>query len=306
MSDSPANMRYVEVRLLRYAIAVAEELHFGRAAQRLHLSAPSLSKQIRQLERNLGYALFLRRTREVVLTQAGIAFIGGARQALSGIRHAVDRGAAASRSEADEVSVAYSPWLRPSQLSSVKAQIAQIDSRVSLRLISMQPCLQVDSLLSGTIDIGVVELPLAVQDITAMPITRDELVVAMPHGHPLSLRERVRFADLSGTLLVSVARLETPGLYDRIVDCWPTDRPPQVVQSVTNWFEMADLVASGHGVGVMTKSASQLCPPGLVVREFESPPPIVQIGVIYCENALRPSLNGLIQQLLTYRGKPIV
>lgn len=108
MSDSSANMRYVEVRLLRYAIAVAEELHFGRAAQRLHLSAPSLSKQIRQLERNLGYTLFLRRTREVVLTQAGVAFIGGARQALSGIRHAVDRGAAANRSQADEVSVAYS------------------------------------------------------------------------------------------------------------------------------------------------------------------------------------------------------
>lgn len=170
----------------------------------------------------------------------------------------------------------------------------------------MQPCLQVESLLSGTIDIGVVELPLAVQDITAMPIIRDELVVAMPNDHPLRLRERVRFADLSGARLVLVARLEAPGLYDRIVDCWPTDKPPQVVQSVTNWFEMADLIASGHGVGVMTKSASQLCPPTLVVREFESPQPIVQIGIIYCANVLRPNLNDLIQQLLTYRGKSIV
>src|SRR6185437_6704764 len=73
MDDVSANLQYVEVRLLRYAIAVAEELHFGRAAQRLHLSAPTLSKQIRQLERSLGYTLFVRRTREVVLTQGGIA-----------------------------------------------------------------------------------------------------------------------------------------------------------------------------------------------------------------------------------------
>jgi DNA-binding transcriptional LysR family regulator len=142
MNDVSANLQYVEVRLLRYAIAVAEELHFGRAAQRLHLSAPTLSKQIRQLERSLGYTLFVRRTREVVLTQGGIAFIACAREALSGIQRAVDRGAAAYRSEAGEISVAYSPWVRPSQLSSVKTRIAQNDSDVTLRLVSMQPRLR--------------------------------------------------------------------------------------------------------------------------------------------------------------------
>src|SRR5262247_2054148 len=105
MNEASANVQYVEVRLLRYAIAVAEELHFGRAAKRIHLSAPTLSKQIRQLERSLGYTLFVRRTREVVLTQGGVAFIACAREVLLGIQRPVDRGAAAYRSEAGEISV---------------------------------------------------------------------------------------------------------------------------------------------------------------------------------------------------------
>ncbi len=305
MSDVSVSVQYVEVRLLRYAIAVADELHFGRAAQRLHLSAPTLSKQIRQLERSLGYTLFERRTREVVLTQGGIAFITCAREALSGIQRAVDRGAAAYRSEAGEILVAYSPWLRPSQLSPVKARIAQIDFGVSLRLISMQPRLQVESLLRGTIDVGIVELPLAAQGIATIPITPDELVLAMADNHPLRIRERILYSDLSCMPLVSVARLENPGLYDRIIACWPHDKPPQVVHSVTNWFELADLVASGHGVGLMTKSASQLCPPDLVLREFEDPQPVVEIGIVYCAGPLRPNLNGLIQHLLKWRSESI-
>src|SRR6204780_425694 len=79
---SPSVVKHVELRLLRYVIAVAEELHFGRAAKRLHLSAPALSKQIKDLEGVLGYLLFERKTREVVLTAAGTAFIGEARRAL--------------------------------------------------------------------------------------------------------------------------------------------------------------------------------------------------------------------------------
>ena len=91
MNAPSAAKRYVELRLLRYVIAIGEELHFGRAAKRLHLSAPALSKQIKDLERDLGYALFERRTREVLLTPAGTVFAAEANEALARVERASER-----------------------------------------------------------------------------------------------------------------------------------------------------------------------------------------------------------------------
>jgi DNA-binding transcriptional LysR family regulator len=102
-----------------YVITVAEELHFGRAAKRLHLSAPSLSKQIKDPEVDLGYTLFERKTREVLLTSAGTVLVVEARQALERVERAVECGYAASRGNTGVLSVGYSPWFRPSLLLAV-------------------------------------------------------------------------------------------------------------------------------------------------------------------------------------------
>src|ERR1700683_3370178 len=117
MDAPPVAKHYVELRLLRYVIAVAEELHFGRAAKRLNLSPPALSKQIKDLEGVLGYLLFERKTREVVLTAAGVAFMADARQALVHVERAMECGYAASRGDTGVLLIGYSPWFRPSSLS---------------------------------------------------------------------------------------------------------------------------------------------------------------------------------------------
>ena len=108
--DVSSIAHYVELRLLRYVIAVAEELHFGRAAKRLHLSAPALSRQIKDLELALGYPLFERKTREVLSTPAGLAFVAEARQALLRVERAVEYGYAASRGDTGVILLGYSPW----------------------------------------------------------------------------------------------------------------------------------------------------------------------------------------------------
>jgi DNA-binding transcriptional LysR family regulator len=115
---------YVEFRLFRYVIAVAEELH-GRAAKRLNLSAPALSKQIKDLEGVLGYLLFERKTREVVLTAAGAAFITEARRALVHVERAMESGHAASRGGTGVLSIGYSPWFRPSLLVALQSAYAE-------------------------------------------------------------------------------------------------------------------------------------------------------------------------------------
>ena len=125
MDASSIAQHHVELRLLRYVVAAAEELHFGRAAKRLNLSAPTLSKQIKDLERDLGYALFERRTRHVFLTPAGAAFVAEARQVLLGVERAVQYGYAASRGDTGELVIGYSPWFRPSVLVALQAAYAE-------------------------------------------------------------------------------------------------------------------------------------------------------------------------------------
>src|ERR1700689_433256 len=134
---------YVELRLLRYVIAVAEELHFGRAAKRLHLSPPALSKQIKDLERDLGYALFERRTREVLLTPAGSAFVVEARQVLVRLERAVECGYAASRGDTGVLSIGYSPWFRPSLLLGLQAKFAERVPGTRLALYSAYSTTQI-------------------------------------------------------------------------------------------------------------------------------------------------------------------
>jgi DNA-binding transcriptional LysR family regulator len=133
-STERAAKHFVELRLLRYVIAVAEELHFGRAARRLHLSAPALSKQIKDLVHDLGYALFERRTREALLTPAGTAFAAEASQALLRVERAVEYGYAASRGDGGVLSFGYSPWFRPSILVALKTAFAERvpDTRLAL------------------------------------------------------------------------------------------------------------------------------------------------------------------------------
>jgi DNA-binding transcriptional LysR family regulator len=152
-------IREVELRHLRYFVAVAEELHFGRAANRLRLAAPSLSKQIRQLETLLGYALFARGTRRVTLTPGGAAFFSQAREALTNVALAVTLGAAASAIGPAGVCVGYSPWIDPLSLLRLRDAISrEIGLEISLR--SECTASQVDSLLARRLNVGVVILPI--------------------------------------------------------------------------------------------------------------------------------------------------
>ena len=157
--DAPSVAKhYVELRLLRYVIAVAEELHFGRAAKCLNLSAPALSKQIKDLEGVLGYLLFERKTREVVLTAAGMAFIAEARQALVHVERAMECSYAASRGDTGVLSIGYSPWFRPSLLVALQSAFAGRAPGTRLLLHSAYSTTQIELLLKGTLQVGIIEL----------------------------------------------------------------------------------------------------------------------------------------------------
>jgi DNA-binding transcriptional LysR family regulator len=240
---------YVEMRHLRYVIAVAEELHFTRAAERLHLAAPSLSKQIKQLEAVLGYLLFERGTREVVLTLAGAAFVTEARQALVHAERAVECGAAASRGDIGAPSVGCTPWLDPSVLTAIRTAFTKEVPDTQVTFHSSYTVNQVDLLLKGSLHAGIILLPINANGLRTHCIWREALSVALPESHRFASQEEITFRDLLEEPMIWIARAMHPVLYDHVLKCCQKlGFVPNIVHEVVTVTEALDSVAGRVGL----------------------------------------------------------
>src|SRR3984893_10610344 len=187
----------VELRHLRYFVAVAEELHFGHAANRLHTSQPSLSQQIRDLERELKVDLFLRTKRHVALTPAGERFLQEARGILSSAERAAGLAREAARGESRKLEVGISPetdWLL---LGKALRLFAEHAPSVSVVFQNLTPEAQVDAIRGGHIDVGFVGLPLEAEGMVTEATGRLRLVIALPEKHPMARKKDLRLEDLS-------------------------------------------------------------------------------------------------------------
>jgi DNA-binding transcriptional LysR family regulator len=290
---------YVELRLLRYVIAVAEELHFGRAAKRLNLSAPSLSKQLKDLERVLGYLLFERKTREVALTRAGIAFVEEGRQALVHVERAMECGYAASRGDTGVLSIGYSPWFRPSLLVALQSAFAERVPGTRLALHSAYSTTQIELLLKGTLQAGIVELPANGEGLETHCVWHDELVLALHDSHPLALRSEIDRQDLTNEPIIWIARSLHPALYQYFLEsCQRLSYVPRIVHEINTVSELLDLVAAGAGIGFVKRSITErVREPGVVFRELSGPKLFIDTGVAYRADNRSEALRALIQLL---------
>jgi DNA-binding transcriptional LysR family regulator len=291
--------QHIELRLLRYTIAVAEELHFGRAAKRLNLSAPSLSKQLKDLEHALGYLLFERKTREVLLTAAGTAFVVEARQALLRVERAVEYGYAASRGDTGLLSLGYSPWFRPSLLVTLQSEFAERVPGTRLALHSAYSTTQIELLLKGTIQAGIIELPAKVEGLETHCLWHDELVVAFCENHPLATRSEIDRHDLSNEPVIGVAKSLNLALHEYFVEsCQRLGYSPRIVHEINTVSEVFDLVRAGAGVGFVKRSlAVRVHEPGVVFRELSGPSLFIDTGVAYRTDNRSDALRALIQLL---------
>jgi DNA-binding transcriptional LysR family regulator len=298
--DAPTVAKhFVELRLLRYAIAVAEELHFGRAAKRLNLSAPALSKQIKDLERDLDYALFERRTREVLLTPAGIVFVAEARHALVRVEQAVECGYAASRGDTGVLSIGYSPWFRPSLLVALRAAFAERVPKTRLALHSAYSTTQIDLLLKGTLHAGIIELPANGEGLETHCVWHDELVLAVPEDHPLAARSEIDRQDLVNEPIICIAKALHPALHQYFLEsCLHLGYVPRIAHEINTVSELFDLVEAGAGVGFVKRSISERAhEPGVVFRELSGPKLFIDTGIAYRADNRSEALQVLIQLL---------
>jgi DNA-binding transcriptional LysR family regulator len=258
----------VELRHLRYFRAVAEELHFGRAAERLHIAQPPLSQQIRQLEAELGVTLLVRSTRKVELTPAGAAYLNRA----VAILDAVDDAARQAQRIAEGVegqlaigcvgSATYS--LLPQLVRALRESLPGVD--VSVRGEMLAPA-QTAALAAGQIDLALLRPPIEQPGVLVETVRWDRLLVALPEGHPLSDREGLHIGDLRNAEFVAHSGRGRSVMNSLVAAlCAGAGFVPRVRHEVEETSTLVTLVAAGVGVAVVPAPTSALDIAGVSYR----------------------------------------
>jgi len=248
----------MELRHLRYFVAVAEELHFGRAAERLHIAQPPLSRQIRDLERELGTALFARGARGVELTPAGRAFLPEARLTLAQAERAQRTAQRAALGETGRLRVGFVDAATYSGiLPDVLAFFRMHLPSIGLSLFEMDLPQQADALRDGRIDLGIVQNPPADAErwLRVETVFHDPLIAAVPRGHRLAGRKRLSLSELADEAFVLFPRTVAPMLYDDVIArCRAARFSPRIVQESVGWHTVVSLVSAGIGIALVPQS----------------------------------------------------
>lgn len=252
-----------ELRHLRYFIAVAEELHFGRAAARLGISQPPLSQQIIAFENALGARLFERTNRRVVLTAAGVALLNEARSILLRIEKAAIHAAKLHRGEAGELRMGFfasAPFT--DEFQHIVSNYRSSNAGIGLQLTEMASFRQVEALLDNKIDVGFcrpIDGPL--NRLAGMELSREELCGVVHSGHVLAQgpRSSISVSELSTDRFVGYAEAAGTGLREKVLElCNLAGFEPDVVQEASSTPTMLGLVAAGIGVSILPASLRRL------------------------------------------------
>ncbi|QGZ39408.1 DNA-binding transcriptional LysR family regulator [Pseudoduganella flava] len=289
----------IELRQLRYFVTVAEELHFGRAAKRLHMTQPPLSQTILALEDMLGATLFDRNRRGVALTSAGEALLPEARRLLAqagelpGIVKRAATGATGKLTLAFVSSADYS--VLPPSLRAYRAAYPQ----VRITLLEATSDLQLEELLHGRVDAGLLIPPLpdkARAELDYLPVLTEPLILASPANLPeLRGKHQASLAALAPLPLIIFPRAISPGLYDAILAVFRTAGiTPVIGQEAIQMQTIVSLVSAGMGIALVPQSVSNLRRPGVEYRPLAHTTPLVETGLAWRRDNPSPVLKGFL------------
>jgi DNA-binding transcriptional LysR family regulator len=286
----------MELRHLRYFVAVAEELHFRRAAERLHISQPPLSEQINQLEEELGTRLLERdRGRDVRLTAAGAAFLEQARKILLHVEEAAEAVHRASRGEIGTLRVSLAPAMAYGVVPMILRQARSSLPSIRIQLSELVTPLQEKALLDHMLDIGFCYGRLQSDNLVAECIHRERLVLAVPDQSPLAAQERLGLAELQGERFITIPRAISPGLYDAIFQtCYRAGLSPTVAQE-TNQFQTAiALVCAGMGISLVPESLVALKREGVKYLSIDDNSPVMETLMVRNQDEPYPTMTRLM------------
>lgn len=275
----------MELRHLEYFIAVAEELHFGRAALRLQMTQPPLSQQIQQLETEIGVQLFQRSKRHVELTQAGTVFLHEARKVLSQLQLATERAQRAARGQLGRLVIGFVGSATYDVLPAIIRVYREKFPNVDVVLQEFATPLQLKGLHDGQIDVGFVRPPIVDETLSAETIERTHCVAAVPKNHPLARSGAVSLREFSEEPFVALSREIWPGFYDEIIRlCRQTGFSLSIRQEATEFQTIIGLVAAGIGVSIVPASARNIHVHDVVYVDIAEVAPSVEMAVAWRTN----------------------
>ncbi len=289
----------MELRHLRYFVGVGEEQHFGRAAERLQIAQPALSRQIQDLEREVGFLLFERLPRGVRLSEAGKVFLSDARRILQDVDDAKRR--------AERIALGQAGTLRVGIATAVSwhglvvnafREFRRRQPDVELVLHHMVSIHQVEAVLSDRLDAG---FAAAVtpwhEDLEHRQFALDRMVLAAPKGHPLTKRARIRLRDLRNMPFIWFHRWVNPSFHDKMMEACARGglSAPRIVQEATDRDTVLGLVQCQIGIAWLTESTRWHCPRGIVLL------PVVDMNVRLPFNVIwkKDNTSPLLQKFLT-------
>jgi DNA-binding transcriptional LysR family regulator len=263
----------VDLRSVECFIRVTETLHFGRAADELHLSQPALSQRIRTLERDVGATLLDRDRRGVRLTPAGSAFLSPARAALAHGERAIDIARRTERGMHGRLRLGFTVIASYTRLPRAVQRFRSTFSEVTVDLIEINSPAVEEALDRGEIDLGVLHPPLSRKQLRYRSLPDEPLMLALPVGHRLADQPTITFADLAGEPMLATPRRIGPVLFDKLIGCFrAAGVEPSIVQEATPVTTLAGLVAAGAGIGFVTRGVALATRPGVVFREVVGAP----------------------------------
>jgi len=283
----------MELRHLRYFLAVAEERSFTAAAGRLGISQPPLSQQIKDLEVELATALFERTSRHVELTPAGISFLEHSRAILAQVKRAAQQARAIGSGQAGVIDIGTTGSVLLGRLAELIAVFGERHPGVVVRIHELGPQEQQDALLVHRLDISFLRRPRHEPELVSEIAWPEKVAVALPRGHPLAAHRQVPLAALKDQNLVFL-RLADSRFARYLHDCCvQAGFLPRITHEVVESNSLTSLVAAGLGVALMPESVGHLSRPGVVHRPIRPPAPIADVSMVY-----RRSRSDLVDRFI--------
>jgi DNA-binding transcriptional LysR family regulator len=271
---------YLDLDSLRSFVALAEELHFRKASERLFLSQPALSKQIHKLEEQVGGALFARTRRKVGLTEVGRVLLPMATRLLHDSEEALERTTEAAAGRAGTLRIGFGIAAISEILPRSLLQFRRSFEHVELQVRDMSTPAQIAALLEGRIDIGLVRLPVAVVDLHSFPLFRERLVAVTPKS--VSYKPSEGLATLQGRPFIFLQRSVSETFHDHaLAVCRHAGFVPRIVQEATELYTILNLVRAGLGVSLVASSVVGMHVPGIRFHELHMPEAEWEIGMAW-------------------------
>ena len=291
----------MELRHLRYFVAIGEEQHYGRAARRLRVAQPALSRQIQDLEEEVGFKLFERLPRGVKLSAAGKLFLDDARRILQEISEAAVRASRVASGRSGTLRIGFtenSSWRGVVPDSFRRFREQQPDAELQLQ--PEASLVQLEAIRSGRLDAGFVNfMPKSDPELNQLLVARQHVELAAPRSHPLTRLKKVRLRDLMEALFIWFPRRSNPAFYDQMMlKCYRGGlKSPRIVQEGVNEPTILSLVSTGMGVGWVLATARWRCPESVVILPVVDLNMPLTLALVWRKDNTSPLLANFIAEV---------